>query len=73
VLAIFQTFTGVLRTGYSQGTPSTPIPKLAKKRKKNETATIPSLYELPPFAERPSEMAMTIQQVEHAAAEHIMT
>jgi len=63
----------VAHTGYSQGTPSTPIPKLAKKRKKNETATMPSLYELPPFAESPREIAMTIQHVEHAAAEHIIT
>jgi hypothetical protein len=59
--------------GYNHGTPRTPIPKLAKKTKKKDTATIPNLYSLPPFAERPSAMAMTTQQSEHAKAEAIMT
>jgi len=59
--------------GYSHGTPSTPIPKLAKKTKKNETATMPSLYSLPPLAERPSAMAIMTQQSEHAQAEAIIT
>ena len=49
------------------------MPKLAKKTKKNDTATMPSLYSSPPCAESPRAMAMTIQQVEQAAAETIMT
>jgi hypothetical protein len=59
--------------GYNHGTPRTPMPKLAKNRKKNETVTIPSLYELPPASVRPCEMAIMIQQKEHAAAETIIT
>ena len=49
------------------------MPKLAKKTKKKDTATMPSLYSLPPLAEMPREMAMMIQHIEQAAAETIMT
>jgi hypothetical protein len=49
------------------------MPKLAKKMKKNDTVTIPSLYESPPASVWPWDAAMTIQQMEHAAAEVIMT
>lgn len=57
-----------------QGTPSTPIPKLAKNTKKKETATIPNLYESPrPVSEMANTIAITIQQVQQAAAEHIIT
>jgi len=59
--------------GYSHGTPRTPIPKEAKKTKKNDTATTPSLYSSPPAADRARAIDMTIQQMEHAAAEHIIT
>lgn len=34
---------------------------------------MPNLYSFPPLAESPSEIAMMIQQVEHAAADTIMT
>lgn len=60
--------------GYSQGTPSTPIAKLAKKAKKKLTATMPSLYELPlPVSDSPTLIAITTQQIEQAVAEVIMT
>ena len=37
------------------------------------TATDPNTLELPPFCVRPVAMAMHIQQMEQAAAEHIIT
>ena len=52
---------------------SYPIPNEAKNKKKKATATDPKTYESPPFSDNPIEIAMPIQQIEQAAAEHIMT